>query len=398
MRLYRGQLMSKEEFQVLQDSVGEFISMNSFLSTTLNRQVARSFLGDSNDLERVLFEINTDPRLDNIKPFANITLLSNFANEEEVLMMLGSIFRLISIFCDNDGIWIIRMELSSDDDHSFKPIFDYMKNDYGGGDAKTNILRFCIVLMEMGKLDEAEHYFHRLLEELSNEHKDVRRCHYLLGILYTKKGNYDTSLDWHYKALEKKTKHGKNNDLDLAHSYNCIGNIRRKQGNYDEALKMFHTALTIYNRVLGEEHVDVTKCLANIGNVYQRKDDYRKALKYHLETLSIRQKYLPADHPHLGASHYNVATAYRYLGKSELALEHANISLKISRKSLPPNHPNIAWAIENIGYVCEDMGQLDEALSHLKKAAALYRETLPLTHPYIADVERNIQRISSQLH
>ncbi|CAF1538206.1 unnamed protein product [Adineta ricciae] len=398
VRLYRGQLMSKEELGVLQDSVGGYISINSFLSTSLDREIARSFLCEPNELERVLFQIDADPRLVNIKPFADITGLSDFTQEKEVLMMIGCIFRLLNISCDNDNIWIVSMELCSDDNHSFKPIFDYLKNDYAEGDGQISILPFCTILMEMGKLDEAEHYFLRLLKELPKDHEDVHRCCFLLGIVLTKKGDYDSSLHWHHRALEVREQLGKGNELDQAHSYNCIGNIYRKRGKYWKALNIFQNALDIYKRVLGDGHIDLTKCLANIGNVYQRLDNYSKALEYHLETLSIREKHLPSGHSYIGVSHYNIATAYRYLGKSKLALEHANKSLEISQKSLPPNHPNIAWAIENIGYVHEDTGHLDKALSCLKKAAAIYRETLPSTHQYIIDVERNIQRVSSALN
>lgn len=43
--VYRGQFMSKGEVQQLKNSVGQLISMNSFLSTALDRQVAIIFSG-----------------------------------------------------------------------------------------------------------------------------------------------------------------------------------------------------------------------------------------------------------------------------------------------------------------------------------------------------------------
>ena len=51
-------------------------------------------IDSSDNIEQVLFEIDADPQLDNIKPFSNITSFSYFPNEEEVLFMIGSIFRL----------------------------------------------------------------------------------------------------------------------------------------------------------------------------------------------------------------------------------------------------------------------------------------------------------------
>ncbi|CAF1383235.1 unnamed protein product [Didymodactylos carnosus] len=66
VRLYRGQMMSKDEVQILRNSIGQFISINSFLSTSVDRFVALRFLkDDSDDLEQVLFEIDADP---SVKP------------------------------------------------------------------------------------------------------------------------------------------------------------------------------------------------------------------------------------------------------------------------------------------------------------------------------------------
>lgn len=95
MRIYRGQLMSNDELKFLRVAVGQFISINSFFSTTVNRDIALFFLGDStiiNNLQRILFEIDADPHLDGIKPFANISLVSYCPDEEEILMMIGSVF------------------------------------------------------------------------------------------------------------------------------------------------------------------------------------------------------------------------------------------------------------------------------------------------------------------
>ncbi len=63
--------------------------MNSFLSTTLDHEVAVIFSGDtgtSNDeFQPALFEIEADLRIVSVKPFANIISFSYMANEE-VLM------------------------------------------------------------------------------------------------------------------------------------------------------------------------------------------------------------------------------------------------------------------------------------------------------------------------
>ena len=47
VRVYRGQVISNDELNTLQQSIGEFISINSFFSTSTNRHKALGFLNSS---------------------------------------------------------------------------------------------------------------------------------------------------------------------------------------------------------------------------------------------------------------------------------------------------------------------------------------------------------------
>ena len=134
--VYRGQLIAKDELEVLKKSKNQFISINSFLSASVDRQVAYVFVSgftSSTDIQAVLFEISIDSQLANKKPFANITSLSCFPSEEEVLFMPGSIYRIIDVVYEGT-LWIIRMALCSDNDYELKPVFEHMRNQYGQGE------------------------------------------------------------------------------------------------------------------------------------------------------------------------------------------------------------------------------------------------------------------------
>ena len=98
VRVYRGQVMSNDELNLIRQSINEFISINSFFSTSLDRAKALRFLQSSDvstDLHRVLFDIDADPRVVRSKPFADISPFSEFGNEQEILFMIGSVFRLV---------------------------------------------------------------------------------------------------------------------------------------------------------------------------------------------------------------------------------------------------------------------------------------------------------------
>jgi tetratricopeptide (TPR) repeat protein len=154
------------------------------------------------DMERVFFEIEADPRAVSTKPFADISKLSYFTEESEVLFMLGSVFRLNSINYRNDQVWIIQMSLCSDDEHDLKQVLVHMKNQQGSGD--MNLRTLGKLLWKMGKLDLAEKYYVRYLDDLASNNPSFRALYDDLAEITSQKGNYDASMQWHQKSLAMK--------------------------------------------------------------------------------------------------------------------------------------------------------------------------------------------------
>jgi tetratricopeptide (TPR) repeat protein len=397
IRVYRGQLMSIDELNQLQNSIGEYISINSFFSTSLNRQKAIKFLNDysfSNNLHKVLFEIDANGELNHLKPFANISSISFYSNEQEILFMLGSIFRLMNIKQEKNGLWIIQMILSNNNDENLKILFDNIKSEYNGIDEETNLISFGNILYKMGKYDLAEKYFHRLLSDLPNDHHDISRCYHALGILALIKDNYELSLQWHNKSL----KILKSNDSRLADSYNCIGCIYQKKEDFKNALEFYNKALIIWKNSLREDYYQIADCLNNMGCVYEMEKNYSKALECHQNALSIRKKYLPKDHPDLGGSYNNIGNIYLCLEQYDFALENYKYSYEIKLKSLPSQHSSLASTLENIGLVYEQKQLFEQALTYYEKAARIFRDTFLSTHIYVIEIEKDIQRVLSILN
>ncbi|CAF1493037.1 unnamed protein product, partial [Rotaria sp. Silwood1] len=137
IKVYRGQMISSDELKRLKEHCAQFISMNSFISTSTDEQQARVFLNVPNsavDLESVFFEIEADPNTVTTKPFADISQHSEHPGESEILFMPGSIFRLESVMRSSENsIWIIRMKLCSDEDHHLKKVLTHMKQQLGNG-------------------------------------------------------------------------------------------------------------------------------------------------------------------------------------------------------------------------------------------------------------------------
>ncbi|CAF4515171.1 unnamed protein product, partial [Rotaria sp. Silwood2] len=175
--------------------------MNSFLSTTLERNIALRFMQSnpnllsSDNYVPVVFEIDADPRVfgssrENNRPFAEIAGFSDHKDESEVLFMLGSMFCLNEI-CDDQSLGdatmsMIRMTLCSDDDNDLKQLYDHMKNEYHR--EETNLLSLGNVLRKMGKFDLAEKYYRRLLNELPSNDLSLGALYHRLGIVADAKG------------------------------------------------------------------------------------------------------------------------------------------------------------------------------------------------------------------
>jgi tetratricopeptide (TPR) repeat protein len=220
--------------------VEQFIAINSFFSTSKKRKVALFFLGDINvvdDNQRILFVIKANPNLNGIKPFADINHFSANPDEEEVLIMPGTIFRIHNI----------HMTLCSNNEHELKSILDHMLNE--DDDAQdTGLLSLGHVLTCMGKYDDATKYYRCLLNELPNDHEDIADCYYSLGNVALKKYDFDLAIKQHRKALKIKRRILESNHPFLATSYNSIGDIYHGRGDIKRALTWYRKALVIFQQ------------------------------------------------------------------------------------------------------------------------------------------------------
>ncbi|CAF1674772.1 unnamed protein product [Rotaria magnacalcarata] len=368
--VYRGQVLSIVEYEKLEKSCGSIISLNSFLSTSLNRRIAERFVQQnkhlcaSGDHLVVIFEIEADPSVvctmngkdkKNRRPFAQIDELSYYGEESEVLFMLGSIFRLSEISHDqlslsaNATMSIIRMTLCSDHDNDLKQLYDHMKNEYDR--EETNLLSLGGVTYRMGKFDLAEKYYRRWLSELPSNDPSLSAMYQRLGMVADDKGEYDTSLEWYQKSLEIDMRTHPSDHVNIGGTHNNIGGVHQKKGDRSRALESYNRAVSLFKQAHDENHPLLAGFYNNIGIIYQEEKKYFEALDFYEKSLAIDNKHLPADHPDLGGSYNNIGIVHRCLGHYDLALDHYNRSLKIRLKSLPAQHPDIAMTYRNMGLV-----------------------------------------------
>ena len=133
--VYRGQFVNKNEFKnKLRNNLGGFLSINSFFSTSTNKEVALMFTGNSlsndSNLESVLFEIKVS--IDKWhRPIANIKYLSYMEQEDEILFSIATVFRIESILrLESEGIWIVCLTMNGEEDEELNLFANNIKKRY----------------------------------------------------------------------------------------------------------------------------------------------------------------------------------------------------------------------------------------------------------------------------
>ncbi|CAF1989296.1 unnamed protein product [Rotaria magnacalcarata] len=388
--VYRGQSLSKYELKRLQQSVGKLISINSLLSTTLYRDVAEFYLGDREGLEKVLFIIYANPLIDGIKPFADISLLSDFPQEGEILFMLGSIFQIESIQIDERGVWLIELKLCSDHDEVLKPIFNYLRRE--SSRCKLDPLAFGNLLHNMGKFEDSKNYYNRCLKLLpSDDHVWKPYCYYLLGLVATENGDDKGALDLLNKSLNIRRQTLKSSDPSIADTLTAIARVHYSSCNFDQALQLYREALAIFQQAFGEDDLTSAMTYTNIGVICNEQKIYSDALDYHKKAGEIRLKHLPSGHFRFGTSWNNMGEVYQRLGEYDTALEYYERTLEIYKKSLPSEHIEIAIVLVNQGSIKEEKVDLRTALPFYKKALSICLRMWPVENLHLLRIKGIIQ-------
>ncbi|UJR29309.1 hypothetical protein I4U23_010523 [Adineta vaga] len=396
IRVYRGQLMAIEELNILQKSKGKFISVNSFFSTSSNRELALLYLGNHSadqSLYRILFEIDADPRKIDVKSFADLSSLSYFP-EDEFLMALGSVFCIKNVYLGQNQIWFIEMSLCSNNDGDLQDTFFHMHNQYNTNN--KDLLLLGNHLIDMANFDDAEKYLCRLLKQLSTKDKDICKCYHGLSKVSFEKGNYPLCLNYLKKACTILQKID-SNDTGIGYLYNSMGEVYQKQGDQKRALEYYYLALTTFERKFDRNDENIAWCYNNLGIVYLEQEVYYIARGYFSQALKIKTKLLPPKHPCLGNTYNNLANVHYYLKEYDQALENYQICYEIFQKSLTVRHPSIARVLKNIGIVYEAKREFQKALKHYQKAAGIREKIMLTTHPDWIEIKNDLIRVLSKL-
>ncbi len=394
LTVYRGQGMSKKDFEQMTKTMGGLIAFNSFLSTSRVRQISLNFARNalSNpDLVGILFVMTIDPS-QSTTPFASINDVGAFKDREgEVLFSMHSVFRIrdIKSMGENNRLYQVNLTLTNDNDKDLRALTDRIREEMRGS---TGWDRLGFLLLKMRQSEKAEQVYQILLGQTTD--KIEKATFYLqLGSAKNNRGEYKEALALYEKSLAIREQSLPPNHLDLANSYLGIGNVYSNIGEYSKALSYYEKALAIQQQSLPPNHPGLAASYNNIGSVYSNMGEYSKALLSHEKALAIKQQSLPPTHPDLASSYNNIGSVYKNMGEYSKALSYYEKALAIRQQSLPPSHPDLAMSYGNIGSVYYNMGEYSKALSYYEKTLAIRQQSLPPNHPDLANSYMNIGNV-----
>ncbi|UJR06961.1 hypothetical protein I4U23_011249 [Adineta vaga] len=346
LKVYRGQSISTDELSYIRKNVGQYISMQSFLSTSVDRPTGLFFAQASAipslDTTRILFQFNINTHMTNIKPYVNIKNLSYFPDEDEVLITLGSIFKIDQIeYNENEEIWIGILSLCNEDEYELKELMKQMKDEISEGIGSLGWL-----LYNQGEYEKGMNYFQQVLLESTIDDFDRLQCYQGLGAIYIALQNYDQALQNFQKALELSSKD--NDTGSNAPIYAKIGEIYFFKKEFDLSLFYEQKALDIFLPLNNPELSDVYRTMAHI---YYEQNNFNLVLEHYEKALEVDHQHLPENHYNFGITYESMGSDYHNIRNYRKAVECFTKARDVYLKSLPPNHSRILILEETDNFV-----------------------------------------------
>ncbi|CAF2261414.1 unnamed protein product [Rotaria magnacalcarata] len=398
--VYRGQGLSKEDFQNLLDSKGGLLSFNNFLSTSMKEKVAMEFveraMQKNQDTIGVMFIMTIDQIkiATSITPFAMIDDHSALPQEKEILFTMHTVFRVVDIkqAPKNNRLWEVQLAITDESDPQLSALTNSMKKEVSG----RGWYRMGKLMLRVGQFDQAEELYSELLENVSSD-SDRAHIYHQLGRVKWQQGQYEKEIAFYEKALIIYEKTLSEDDVSLTSIYSNIALAYKNVGHYSKALEFNEKSIKIQEIFLPPNHPNLDTSYNNIGLVYNNMGDYSKAFEFYEKSHQILEISLPQNHPNLASSYNNIGLVYNNMGDYSKSLEFYEKSIKIKETSLPPNHPNLAISYNNIGQVYNNMGDYSKALEFYEKSHQILEISLPQNHPNLATSYNDIGLVYNKI-
>ena len=370
--VYRGQGMSKEEFEKLKNSPNGLLSFNYFLSTSNDRAVSMMYCpipSQDPNIIPVLFKIELDQNSKSV-PFCSVEGRTNFSDEEEILFSMNQIFRIVKLEnkkYEREDYWEITLKTTNDNDQDLERLTRYIQNEI----FETNgWLRLGLLLLKMGELDKAEEIYQFLLNQ-SNDSLKFAVIYSQLGLIKHYKEEFDAALAF-YEIARSSSSFLQLHPMYLSTMYNNMASVYASQGDFDKSLSFYNEATRIEN----PNDPELALIYNNMGKVHKDMGKYMDAIDYYKDALHIyMSSSTPEQHPAVVNIYNNIATSYYRLQMLDESEQYIKKALDTGERSLPFKHPYRTATYNCLGLLHKTKGNHAQALEFYKKAIESYQPT-----------------------
>ena len=158
---------------------------------------------------------------------------------------------------------------------------------------KQDPARQSVLLLQLGKVlqrqdrhPEAKRLLLDLLRTVNREANpsQVATCHFHLGNIYMQEQDFETALEHHQLALERRREHG--TPTTVGQSLCSLASLNNSVGNYANSLDLYQQALDVLAK--GAEPFERAFPLVGIGKTLGRLGDFEQATAPLQEALELR--------------------------------------------------------------------------------------------------------------
>jgi tetratricopeptide (TPR) repeat protein len=372
LTVYRGQHLSLEELNSLKRNINGLISMNTFLSATLDIDLALIFADtgvkctETSPIQSVLFIIDVFHMSKETTPFAPIKSFSCYEEEDEVLFTIGAIFIVQSVE-KIDNMWHIRLQLSQEQNQLYRDLSDHIIKQIG---SEVSPLTLGWFLYRMGDYNKAERYAQSLLNQLSDKDRETGNTHNLLGLIYNDTGRHLEAIKCYEQALENYSHTVPPDSPPVISTHYNLGLAYLAKGDNERASE--HQKSSEEKRLMNSSQKDNPFLISMTDSLKAKLEtangNYTVAFKYFEDLLKTKQNKFPIGHPSIASTLKDMGIVQFKMGNDEKALSYFNQALEISRKILSSDHLDLASYHAYIGHVHYKRQEYSLALKQFEKA------------------------------
>ena len=222
--------------------------------------------------------------------YADISLLSDYPGEGEVLLDLNASFQLGSI--EREGpIEVVNVTVLTEGE---KMTREYIQRLEKESQERSVVIVLGSLMCNLGEYGKSQKYFENLLSEPNGE--DTAWIEFCIGQALDYKNEWERARSYYELAYERMMTAI---PARIKHSSQIINNIvgiLYRQGRYGGALEFHQRPLRIRQDFYPSEHVDIAARLNNIGHTLVYLETYMEALDYCQQALEMREKCYPTGH------------------------------------------------------------------------------------------------------